>query len=242
MSLQDKDWEEYKKTWPEPVVTKKGDCGDCSKCFPIRANQSWRKARKTRMALGEADEFIKKLEFMPIPEVKEESEGETGGWEFSVSRSRRNGRKEKEQEVCVVEKTTKEVSFAEADQGIQMKLRFQVADVKKPLMSVKRIVEQGNHVGLGPGQEDNYILNKESGNQMPLKKNGKGSYLMEVKFVGGGQTEITVDSGAEENVCPWEWGKQFKMVDAESWMHFRDASGRTIPHHGRRDVLVESPF
>ena len=75
MSLQDKDWEEYKKTWPEPVVTKKGDCGDCSKCFPIRANQSWRKARKTRMALGEADEFIKKLELMPIPEVEEESEG-----------------------------------------------------------------------------------------------------------------------------------------------------------------------
>ena len=71
---------------------------------------------------------------------------------------------------------------------------------------------------------------------------GKGHTLCRLKFVGGGQTEITVDSGAEENVCPWEWGKQFKMVDADNWMHFRDASGGTIPHHGRRDVLVESPF
>ena len=63
---------------------------------------------------------------------------------------------------------------------------------------------------------------------MPLKKNGKGSYLMEVKFVGGGQTEITVDSGAEENVCPWEWGKQFKMVDAESSMHLAEEPFHTM--------------
>jgi hypothetical protein len=144
--------------------------------------------------------------------------------------------------VCVVEKATREVNSTGVDAGVKMKLRFQVADVKKPLMSVKRIVEQGNHVGFGPGESDNCILNKESGNKMPWKMNGKGSYLMQVKLVGGGETEITVDSGAEENVCPWEWGKQFKMVDADNWMHFRDASGGTIPHHGRRDILVESPF
>ena len=60
--------------------------------------------------------------------------------------------------------------------------------------------------------------------------------------MGGEKTEITVDSGAEENVCPWEWENQFKMVDADNWMPFRDASGGTIPHHGRRDVLVASPF
>ena len=41
---------------------------------------------------------------------------------------------------------------------------------------------------------------------MALQSNGKGSYLMQVKFVGGEKTEIIVDSGAEEHVCPWEWG------------------------------------
>ena len=71
-----------------------------------------------------------------------------------------------------------------------------MADVKKPFMSVKRIVEQGDHVGFGPGEGDNCILNKESGNKMALKSNGKGSYLMQVKFVGGEKTEITVDSGS----------------------------------------------
>ena len=30
---------------------------------------------------------------------------------------------------------------------------------------------------------------------------------MDVEFVGGEKTVITVDSGAEESVCPWEWGE-----------------------------------
>ena len=81
-----------------------------------------------------------------------------------------------------------------------MCLGFQVADVKKPLISVRRIGEKGNHVSFGPKEEDNYIINKETGDKMMLKPNGKGSYLMQVRFAGGEATEITVDSGAEENV------------------------------------------
>ena len=123
-----------------------------------------------------------------------------------------------------------------------MSLRFQVADVKKPLVSVKRITEQGNHVAFGPKDEDNYIVSSCSGNKMFLKPNGKGSYLMEVNFVGGGSTQITVDSGAEESVCPWEWGSQFGLKPADRWLAFRNASGGLIEHYGTREVLVESPF
>ncbi len=47
-----------------------------------------------------------------------------------------------------------------------MNLGFQVADVKKPLIAVKRITERGNHVMFGPQQEDNYILNKATGQKM----------------------------------------------------------------------------
>ena len=117
-----------------------------------------------------------------------------------------------------------------------MCLGFQVADVKKPLVSVKRIVEKGSHVSFGPNEEDNYIINKKSGDKMMLKPNGRGSYVMAVSFVGGGQTEITVDTSAEENVCPQDWGDQFKMREVERRMNFRNASG------GHRDVLVTSPF
>jgi hypothetical protein len=70
-------------------------------------------------------------------------------------------------------------------------------------VSVKRIVEKGNVVHFGPGERDNYIENKETKDRIELKPNGRGSYLMEVNFVGGERTLITVDSGAEESVCQW---------------------------------------
>ena len=122
-----------------------------------------------------------------------------------------------------------------------MCLSFQVADVKKPLVSVKRIVEKGNYVSFGPGKEDNYVLSKSTGDKLLLRPNGKGSYLMDVSFVDGGRTEITVDSGAE-SVCPWGWGSQFAVKPASTWMRFRNASGGLINHYGTREVVVVSPF
>ena len=123
-----------------------------------------------------------------------------------------------------------------------MSLGFQVASVKKPLIAVKRIVEKGNVVQFGSRDEDNFILNVDTGDKVMLKPNGKGSFVMEVKFTDGETTEITVDSGAEDNVCPWDWGQQFGMQPATRWMNFRDASGNPIEHFGKRDVFVTSVF
>jgi hypothetical protein len=123
-----------------------------------------------------------------------------------------------------------------------MKLGFQVADVKKPLISVKRICEKDNLVSFGPKLEDNFILSRASGDKLMLKPNGKGCYVMDVSFVNGERTTITVDSGAEENVCPWDWGQQFGIQPADNWMNFRNASGGWMEHYGKRDVVVTSPF
>ena len=65
---------------------------------------------------------------------------------------------------------------------------------------------------------------------------------MDVSFVGGGRTEITVDSGAEENVCPWNWGLKFGTRSVDHPMSFRNASGGVIEHYGSRVVKVESTF
>eukprot|EP00973_Karenia_brevis_P062293 8663804-Karenia_brevis.AAC.1 len=65
---------------------------------------------------------------------------------------------------------------------------------------------------------------------------------MKVEFVGGGSTEITVDSGVEESVCPWEWGQQFGCRVSDEPMKLRDARGKVIPHWGSRLVQVVSPF
>eukprot|EP00973_Karenia_brevis_P089459 12397849-Karenia_brevis.AAC.1 len=96
-----------------------------------------------------------------------------------------------------------------------MTLDFQVADVSKPLLAVERIVEKGNIVVFGPGEEWNFIFNRNTEDKVTLKPNGRGSYLMKVEFVGGGSTKITVDSRAEESVCPWEWGQQFGCKEAQ---------------------------
>ena len=52
------------------------------------------------------------------------------------------------------------------------------------------------------------VVNNKTGDKLKLRENGRGSYLMDVDFVGGGKGEITVDSGAEESVCPKEWGSR----------------------------------
>ena len=124
-----------------------------------------------------------------------------------------------------------------------MGLTFQVADVKKPLVAVKRITEKGNWVVFGPGEEDNYIENKKTGDKMLLTPNGRGAYVMDVSFVGGQKTTITVNSGAEESVCPWNWGHEiFGTREANHWMIFRNANGGNIEHYGSRDVKVVSTF
>ena len=58
---------------------------------------------------------------------------------------------------------------------IGVKLAFQVADVKKPRIAVKRNGEQGNKVQFGPVIPDNYIDNQATGHRMLLKPNGRGS-------------------------------------------------------------------
>jgi hypothetical protein len=128
------------------------------------------------------------------------------------------------------------------DDGVDLSLKFEVANVRKPLISVHRIVEQGNHVGFGPNRGDNYIENRMNGKKIPMYPNGHGSYVMRVKFPNGEETEITVDSGAEESVCPYEWGEIFGINNSNRTLNLINASGGIIQHYGTRIVHVQSPF
>ena len=113
-----------------------------------------------------------------------------------------------------------------------------MADGKKPLMSVKRIVERGNRVVFsGSGS---YIINDKTGDRLELKENGKGSYVMHLSFIGGGKGRITVDSGAEENVCPIDLGHKFRVNERVPEIKFRGADGNLNQHHGERLVVVTS--
>ena len=61
-------------------------------------------------------------------------------------------------------------------------LKFQVTDVRKPLLAVRRLVEKGNKVVLAGGEGESYILNEVTGVKIPIKKKG-GSFVIEAHFV-----------------------------------------------------------
>ena len=127
-------------------------------------------------------------------------------------------------------------------EGVSIDGTFQVAEVRKPLMAIKRIIERGNIVQFGSKPEESFIYNKEAQVRIPLQDKGKGSFVVKGRFASGKETEITVDSGAEENVCPWEWGQEFGINQAVKRIRFRGAGGDLIKHWGERKVIVNSIF
>ena len=169
--------------------------------------------------------------------VRREVKEEKGKVEKKKGRSiQGEARRGMEKEVAIEEELF--IGDVEADKRKKMKIKFQVADVKKPLMAVKRIVENGNRVVFS--ESGSYIINDKTGDKLNLRENGRGSYLMDVDFVGGGKGEITIDSGAEESFCLREWGSRFRIKEVAEKQKFRAANGNQICHYGERDVFVTS--
>ena len=63
----------------------------------------------------------------------------------------------------------KETTFVNGEESEVIGLTFQVTDVKKPLLAVRRLVERGNVVSFGPGPNDNYIQNIETSKKIPME-------------------------------------------------------------------------
>ena len=149
---------------------------------------------------------------------------------------KRQGKRIEDVDICNVEEGEKKGKTS------TIKVDFQVAAVKKPLISVKRICEKGNRVCFGPEEKDNFVVNTKTNKKVLLRPNGKGSYLLDAKFKGGENISVVVDSGAEENVCPMWWGKQFGMSEPKAWLNFSGANGAKITHYGKRAIMMESTF
>ena len=131
-----------------------------------------------------------------------------------------------------------------------MGMTFQVAGVKKALAAVWRICKAGNIVQFGEAAEDCFVKHKETGKKVMLERKG-GSYVLKVEFVRRtkdgasgelweslGTETITVDSGAEESVCPLGWGAEFGMTPIPPGKEMRmvNAGGGEMKHYGSRRV------
>ena len=69
--------------------------------------------------------------------------------------------------------------------------------------------------------------NRLSGNKLPLKFDGVGTWVMEVDM-SGEKTHITVDSGAADSVSPIDWGSQFPMRTDVPKKRFVTAGGKGL--------------
>jgi hypothetical protein len=76
----------------------------------------------------------------------------------------------------------KQVTFKHVNSKDPVGLTFQVTDVKKPLLAVRRLVEKGNKVVLSGVEGESYILNEATKVKVPVKKKG-GSFVIEAHFV-----------------------------------------------------------
>ena len=139
---------------------------------------------------------------------------------------------------------------AVSKEGQMMQMNFQVVGVKKALAAVSKICKAGNVVQFGEEPEECYIMNKKTKKKVMLKQK-RGSYVMEVelvqkkvgekgeiKFEKVGQETITIDSGAEESVCPLGWGDSFGLEGIKPGREMRmiNAGGGVMPHYGSRSV------
>ena len=76
----------------------------------------------------------------------------------------------------------KEVSFKYNESKDPIGLKFQVTDVRKPLLAVRSLVEKENKVVLVGDDEESYVMNKATKVKIPVKKKG-GAFVIEAHFV-----------------------------------------------------------
>ena len=55
-----------------------------------------------------------------------------------------------------------------------------------------------------------------------------------------GSGEITVDSAAEESVCPKSWGEAYQMRKPSRWLRFVNASGGQMGHYGEKTATFRA--
>ena len=76
----------------------------------------------------------------------------------------------------------KDILFQSKGDGQVVGLTFQVTDVKKPLLAVRRLTEKGNLVQFGADPGESFIKNKMTGNIIPMERKG-GTFVIKAKFV-----------------------------------------------------------
>ena len=64
-------------------------------------------------------------------------------------------------------------------------MEFHATDVRRPLAAVNKIVDAGNIVQFGPGENDNFIERAKGGGRIKIRRKG-ASFVVDVEMIKKG--------------------------------------------------------
>ena len=132
---------------------------------------------------------------------------------------------------------TREICGVDVDKLSRLSsIRFNVANVAKPLASAVKVVEAGNLVVMHPDKEKCFIQNLETGERMRLREE-MGTYVFDVIFEDTKERgQVTLDSGAGVSVWPKEKLKNVKLLPKKKGLKMVAANGTEIKNEGQKDI------
>ena len=120
-------------------------------------------------------------------------------------------------------------------------IRFNVANVQRPLAAASKVVEKGNRVVMEPA--GGFIENIASGERIQLRID-RGVYVFDVKLGDGSPGVVALDSGAGVNVWPKTWSNEAKMEQRIRGLSMVAANGTEIENLGQKAIRFKAikPF
>ena len=132
-----------------------------------------------------------------------------------------------EVEIMAVEAKSKKLTRLSA-------MKFNEADVKKPLASAVNVARAGNRIVVD--DQGGYIENKSTGEKMELRIE-RNTYVYDVQLEDGNEVTVTLDSGAGCNVWPRGMrAADSKLLPKQPGMSMKAANGTEIPYYGQRVI------
>ena len=123
-------------------------------------------------------------------------------------------------------------------------IKFNVANVAKPLASAVKVAEAGNIIVMHPDEDKCFIQDIASGERMKLMEERR-TYVFDVIFEDTQEKgEATLDSGAGVSVWPRGKLKGVKMHPKQKVLKMVAANGTEIKNEGQKVIRfrgVEAP-
>jgi hypothetical protein len=203
--------------------------GECWTCGERGHRSNECTGGKSAMEIGSVEEECNVGGVWAIAQVRVKEE-----YEWEVAGSRRTRRKARVNEVHGKEVslganifTGKEVSLgANIFTGKEVSLGANIFTGKE--VSLGANIFTGTEVSLGA----NIFTEKDARSICAVTE--------ETPWRPVGAGEITIDSAAEESVCPKAWGEAYPMRQPSKWLRFVNASGGQMGHYGEKTATFRA--